>query len=100
MEKHRIDSTGFRVVAGTERSQAAFMTLEAGETTGGPNNRHPSSDQWLFVAQGSGTAIVDGVETPLEAGDLLLIVAGEAHELRAAADAPLVTVNVYAPPEY
>jgi quercetin dioxygenase-like cupin family protein len=36
----------------------------------------------------------------LAAGDLLLIAAGEGHEIRAADDAALVTVNVYAPPVY
>jgi mannose-6-phosphate isomerase-like protein (cupin superfamily) len=103
MEKHRIggpDAAGFRVLGSTQRSQAAFMTLAAGESTGGPDNRHDTSDQWLFVASGGGTAIVDGERVALEAGDLLLIAAGEGHEIRAADDVALVTVNVYAPPEY
>lgn len=103
MEKHRIgdaESAGFRVLAGTERSQGAIMTLAAGETTGGPDNRHASSDQWLFVASGSGSAIVEGERVALAAGDLLLVAAGESHEIRSADDASLVTVNVYAPPAY
>jgi quercetin dioxygenase-like cupin family protein len=103
MEKHRIEAAGaagFRVLGGTPRSQGALMTLAPGESTGGPDNRHATSDQWLFVASGSGTAIVDGAEVALAAGDLLLIVAGEGHEIRAADDATLVTANVYAPPEY
>jgi mannose-6-phosphate isomerase-like protein (cupin superfamily) len=103
MEKHRIgaeDAAGFRVLGSTPRSQGAFMTLAAGESTGGPENRHAASDQWLFVASGAGMAIVDGARVALEAGDLLLIAAGEGHEIRAAEDAALVTVSVYAPPEY
>jgi mannose-6-phosphate isomerase-like protein (cupin superfamily) len=103
MEQHRLHndrSAGFEVLGGTKRSQGAFMTLAAGEATGGPDNRHAASDQWLFVASGSGTAIVDGEQIALEEGDLLLIAAGEGHEIRAGDDAPLVTVNVYAPPEY
>ena len=103
MKKHRIEgaeAAGFRVLGGTERSQGAFMMLAAGESTGGPNNRHVSSDQWLFVASGSGTAIVEGERVALAAGDLLLIVAGEGHEIQAAGEAALVTVNVYAPPAY
>ncbi len=103
MEKHRIGDAhgaGFRVLGGTERSQGAFMTLAAGEGTGGPDNRHATSDQWLFVASGSGTAVIEGRRVTLEAGDLLLVAAGESHEIRAADDAALVTVNVYAPPEY
>jgi len=52
------------------------------------------------VASGSGSAIVEGEQVTLEAGDVLLIAAGEGHEVRAADGAPLVTVNVYAPPVY
>ena len=93
-------AAGFRVVDGSERSQGAFMTLAPGESTGGPENRHPASDQWLYVASGSGSATVEGERVALEAGDLLLIAAGEAHEIRAAEGGPLVTVSVYAPPVY
>ena len=37
---------GFRVLAGSDRSQAATMVLSTGQSTGGPDNRHPESDQW------------------------------------------------------
>ena len=94
------EAAGFQVLGGTERSQGAFMTLAPGEATGGPDNRHPTSDQWLFVASGSGSAVVEGERVDLEAGDLLLIAAGEGHEIRAAEGAALVTVSVYAPPAY
>jgi mannose-6-phosphate isomerase-like protein (cupin superfamily) len=76
------------------------MTLPPGGSTGGPDNRHPESDQWVFVVSGTGTAVVDDVEHGLSAGTLLLIEAGEAHELRSCPEAPLATVNIYAPPEY
>ncbi len=94
------EAAGFHVVGGTELSQGAFMTLAPGAATGGPDNRHPTSDQWLFVVSGDGQATVEGERVALEAGDLLLIAAGEGHEIRAAEGAPLVTVSVYAPPAY
>ena len=93
-------NSSFRVVAGSERSQAAEMALPPGGSTGGPENRHDSSDQWVLVLSGSGTAIVDDSEYELSEGTLLLIEAGEAHELRSAPDEQLATVNFYAPPEY
>ena len=37
--------SGFRIVARNGDAQAAVMTLAAGETVGGPNNRHEESDQ-------------------------------------------------------
>ena len=91
---------GFRVLAGSDRSQAATMVLSPGQSTGGPDNRHPGSDQWLFVVLGRGKAIVDGEERVLEEGSLLLIEAGEAHEIRNDGDRPLETLSFYAPPVY
>lgn len=90
----------FEIVAGTPRSQAAVMVLEPGGSTGGPDNRHPSSDQWLYVVSGSGRATVEGREIELAAGSLLVIEAGEAHEIVSGAEEPLRTVSVYAPPAY
>ena len=76
------------------------MVLEPGESTGGADNRHPDSDQWLFVAGGAGRAVVEGREVELREGSLLLIEAGEAHEIVNTGSEPLRTVNVYAPPAY
>ncbi len=90
----------FHVLGGTARSQAAGMVLGPGEATGGPENRHPDSDQWLYVISGRCRATVEGRTVTVEAGGLLLIEAGEAHEIENAGDEPLRTLNVYAPPEY
>jgi quercetin dioxygenase-like cupin family protein len=91
----RIDTTEmagfFDVVGGTERSQAATMVLDPGQSTGGPGNAHTASDQWLYVVAGEGTATVDGDRVDLAAGTLLLVEPGET---------PLETLNVYAPPDY
>ena len=99
----KIDTTSpsgfFDVVANTGRSQAATMVLEPGRSTGGPDNRHPDSDQWLYVRSGRGRATVEGEEVRIGPGDLLLIEAGETHEI-AAGDERLETVSVYAPPAY
>lgn len=90
----------FEVVSGTSRSQAATMVLQPGKTTGGPENRHEDSDQWIYVARGAGSATVDGEHVELAAGHLLLIEAGESHEIRNTGNEPLVTISVYAPPAY
>ncbi|MDR5682564.1 MAG: cupin domain-containing protein [Armatimonadota bacterium] len=90
----------FEVVAGTHRSQAATMVLEPGESTGGPDNVHPDSDQWLYVVSGEGQAVVRGKTVRLRPGSLLLIEAGEPHEIRNTGTRSLHTVNVYAPPAY
>ena len=91
---------GFKLLDGSSRSQSATMVLAPGESTGGPDNRHEHSDQWLYVLSGRGRAIVDEQRVDLEAGSLLLIEAGEAHEIECLGDAPLETLNIYAPPAY
>ncbi|MDR7486549.1 MAG: cupin domain-containing protein [Armatimonadota bacterium] len=90
----------FRLVAGTPRSQAATMVLRPGQSTGGADNVHDAADQWLYVISGSGEATVDGRSVPLGPGALLLIEAGEPHEIRNTGARPLVTINIYAPPAY
>jgi mannose-6-phosphate isomerase-like protein (cupin superfamily) len=101
MERLQIEpDTGFHGLAGTPLSQAATMVLEPDSSTGGPDNRHEHSDQWLYVLSGRGTAKVENREVELDAGVLLLIESGEVHEIVNTGEEPLRTLNFYAPPEY
>ncbi|HEY3248988.1 MAG TPA: cupin domain-containing protein [bacterium] len=90
----------FQVVAETPRSQGATMVLQPGQSTGGDDNVHSGEDQWLYVASGTGRATVEGTAQTLTEGSLLLIEAGETHEITNTGRRPLVTINVYAPPAY
>jgi mannose-6-phosphate isomerase-like protein (cupin superfamily) len=92
--------SGFEVAATVGDVQAAQMVLASGSSTGGPDNRHRRSDQWLYVVSGSGVAVIEGEQHPLRAGALLLIEHGEAHEIRVTGEQPLSTVNFYSPPAY
>ena len=76
------------------------MTLAAGGTEGGPDNRHRGADQWLFVESGTGIAVVNGRRVRLRAGSLLLIERGDTHEIRNTGRTPLKTLNIYVPPAY
>ena len=96
--RHLRFGQGFRVVLGDDRSQAAQMTLAAGETEGGPDNRHRGADQWLFVVGGEGRAVVEGKRVELREGTLLLIGRGEAHEIRNTGSETLRTLNIDVPP--
>jgi mannose-6-phosphate isomerase-like protein (cupin superfamily) len=87
-------------VLGDERTQAAQMTLAAGETEGGPENRHRGADQWLYVVGGEGLALVEGTRVELREGTLVLIQRGETHEIRNTGREPLRTLNVDVPPAY
>lgn len=95
---HATFGRDFEVVLATDTAQAAVMTIAPGETVGGPDNRHPESDQWLSVVAGSGHATVEGTTVSLEAGDLLCIEAGEGHSITSDGDESLETLSLYAPP--
>lgn len=90
----------FAVILQNEFAQAAEMVLPVGESTGGPDNIHENSDQWLFVVEGEGSAIVAGEDVPIDRHSLLLIERGEWHEIRNTGETPLRTLNLYVPPEY
>ena len=90
----------FDIVLETDGAQAAVMKLPSGDATGGPNNRHANSDQWLYVVSGEGRVTVDEDTINLAVGDLIVIEAGETHEIEASDSEPLETLNLYVPPEY
>ncbi len=101
MKRLVIDSEeGFQIIAGSERSQAAAMVIDRGGSTGGPDNKHADSDQWLYVLSGTATACVAGERVKLTPGVLLLIEAGETHEIVNNGSEPFRTINIYAPPAY
>lgn len=91
---------GFRIAFDHRGVQAAEMVIAPGEKEGGPDNRHADADQWLFVVEGTGLAIVEGARRALRRGSLLLIERGERHEIRNTGRSHLVTVNFYSPPAY
>lgn len=101
MQRHELHfEEGFDVVTQNGRAQAAVMVLAAGDSTGGPDNKHDGADQWLYVVSGEGEAIVKGERVVLTSGTLLLIERGETHEIRNTGRAALKTLNIYVPPEY
>jgi len=91
---------GFRLSVGNARSQAAVMVLLAGGKEGGPDNYHRGADQRLFVVEGSGAAIINGHKTSLKPGKIVLIEAGDRHEIRNTGRSLLKTLSVYTPPAY
>lgn len=91
---------GFRIGPSTAAGQVAEMVIPAGASEGGPGNRHRSSDQWLYVVAGTGVVIGSRRRVPLRPGMILLIPAGQWHEVRNTGRNALQTLNFYAPPGY
>jgi mannose-6-phosphate isomerase-like protein (cupin superfamily) len=73
--------SGFRVGPGNAKSQCAAMAIPPGGSEGGPENCHRGADQWLFVVEGKGVATVNNRKIELEVGTMLLIEAGDVHEI-------------------
>ncbi|MDQ3206202.1 MAG: cupin domain-containing protein [Pseudomonadota bacterium] len=90
----------FQVAFTVGQSQAAEMVLAPGGSTGGADNRHRGAEQWLYVVDGRGEAVVEGQSLALGPGSLLVIERGEAHEIRNTGDCPLKTLNFYQPPAF
>ena len=91
---------GFRVLRGNRRSQAAEMVIPPGESEGDPRNRHRGADQWLFVVEGRGEALIKKRRHKLLPGSLLLVERGEKHEIKNTGRKLLRTLNFYVPPAY
>jgi len=90
----------FKVIANTAHTQVAVMNLKKGETSGEYGTDHPHADQTIVVMSGEGKAKVEGKARPLMPGDVLLIQAGEKHQIRGESDELFQTVNFYSPIAY
>ena len=93
-------SQGFKVALSNKRAQVATMVLRAGDSEGGPDNKHKGADQWMYVQSGVGTVTIGGRKHDVRAGTLVLIERGSTHEVRNTGRGLLKTLNVYVPPAY
>jgi mannose-6-phosphate isomerase-like protein (cupin superfamily) len=91
---------GFRLSVANARSQGAVMVLAAGGKEGGSDNFHKGADQWLYVVGGTGVAVINDRKIKLKTGMMVLIEAGDRHEIRNSGRSLLKTVSVYVPPAY
>ena len=95
----------FEPLVATRSLQAAMMTLAKGGVSDEEvSNEHPSSEQWLYVISGQGTAIIGSAKKrhhiQLRPGMLLVVERGEPHQIQQRGRRPLRTIDFYAPPAY
>lgn len=76
------------------------MVLPRGGSEGGSDNTHRGADQWLIITQGTGIAVVNGSKLALKVGTILLVEAGDTHEIRNTGRGLLKTISIYLPPAY
>jgi mannose-6-phosphate isomerase-like protein (cupin superfamily) len=74
------------------------MVLEPGKSIANSEATTDTCDQWVYVTRGEGRAYVGGCWLDLKAGTLLLIEAGEPHEIRATGRTSLETISICTSP--
>jgi mannose-6-phosphate isomerase-like protein (cupin superfamily) len=84
-----------RVLFTGVRSQLVLMTIPPGGDIGLESHAHV--EQLIFIASGQGKAVVNGVETPLAVGDVLVATPNTRHNVVNTGSAPLRIYTVYAP---
>ena len=88
----------FRRVLYTARScQLVVMALEPGEEIGAEVH---TLDQFFRVEEGSGEAVLDGVQTAIRAGFAVVVPAGMNHNIINTGNVPLKLYTLYAPPNH
>lgn len=89
-------NTNFRKVLFTgTKSQLVVMSIppngEVGEET------HKYTEQTLFFLSGTGVAILDGKESAVVSGDVVVVTPGTKHNFKNTGTAPLKLYTVYSP---
>lgn len=80
------------------RSQLALMTIPPGGDIGFESHAHV--EQLIFIASGQGKAVVNGVDTPIGAGHVLVATPNARHNIVNTGTEPLRIYTVYAPPNH
>lgn len=100
IEKRTEENDHFREVLYTgPKSQLVVMSIVPGGHIG--QETHPDIDQFLRVEEGTGKAVLDGVEHQLESGWAVVVSAGTEHDVINTSDTePLKLYTIYTPPEH
>jgi len=92
-------NTNFRTVLFTgKKSQLVVMEIPAGGEIGAET--HDNVEQSLFFLSGSGKAVLDGKESPVNAGDVYVVTPGTNHNFINTGKEPLKVYTIYAPPNH
>jgi len=92
-------NTDFRKVLFTgTRSQLVIMNIPPGQEVG--DEVHTYTEQTLFFLSGNGKAILNGKESPIVAGDVVVVTPGTEHNFINTGTVPLKIYTVYAPPNH
>lgn len=98
IEKETKENKNFRKVLYTaQHTQLVVMHLNPGEEIGEETH---TLDQFLRVEEGSGVAILDGVETKIESEYAIIVPAGTKHNVINTGGEAMKLYTLYSPPEH
>jgi len=99
IEKETAENENFRKVLYTAKfSQLVVMALKPGEEIG---EEVHTLDQFLRIEQGTGKAVLDGVESDISDGSAIVIPAGTKHNVvNTSENEPMKLYTIYSPPEH
>ncbi len=90
------ENTNFRTVLYTgQKSQLVIMNIAVGEEIG--KEKHDHVEQSIFVLQGEAKVVLDGKDSKMIPGDVVVVSPGVEHNLVNAGAEPLLVYTVYAP---
>ena len=94
------ENSHFRHVLFTSsHTQLVVMSLKPGEDIG--EEVHADVDQFFRVESGAGVMIMNGEETTVADGDVVIVPAGAQHNLiNTSSDTPLQLYTLYSPPHH
>lgn len=94
--KRAEENTNFRSVLFTgQKSQLVVMNIPVGGEIG--EETHPHVEQTLFFMNGKAKAILDGKETEVGSGDVVVVTSGTKHNFTNIGSEALMVYTVYAP---
>ncbi len=89
----------FRTVLFTaSKSQLVVMRIPVGGDIG--EETHAHVEQILYFQSGTGKAILDGKESVLSPGDVLVVTPGTKHNILNTGTKPLTIITIYVPPNH
>lgn len=97
--KAAAQNENFRTVLFTaSKSQLVVMRIPVGGDIG--EETHAHVEQILYFQTGTGKAVLDGKESALNPGDVLVVTPGTKHNILNTGTEPLTIITVYVPPNH
>ncbi|MGH7157332.1 MAG: cupin domain-containing protein [Candidatus Saccharimonadales bacterium] len=99
MRMQAMVNNNFRqVIATGQHIQVVIMSVPPDSDVG--EEVHTDSDQILYLVDGAGTAVLDGVASDFNSGDLVFVPAGTMHNFITKDGNAMKIITTYSPPHH